>query len=534
MIFAKLGNILALAQAYLAILVLAVALVAGIQYSHAFSHESLYEWGSFGISETSAFSHPQFIDVDESGSVYVTDYGNKRVQKFDAHGDFVLEWGSSGRGDGQFHYPTGIASDGSHVYVVDRDLNRIQKFTHNGTYVSEWGERGRSDGQLILPDDIAIHNGSAYVVDTGNYRVQKFTTDGEFVLSFGSSGTDAGEFLTPRGIHVDGNGTVYVTDKGNGKIEVFDSDGTNLSHFSFIGRDKFMPGGIYADATGGLYVTDVNQGGLYYFESGLDLTIFPPSYLVTPSSSSARYVDVAIGENGELYAVDAFNHAVHAYSTPSYVAPPITPEIEVDPVEFDEDAVVTDMIRPVLTPPSDVVADADDLYTVLSIEDAVATDEGGIHAILNNAPDKFPMGVTIITWFAFDNAGNMAEAHQYVTVLACGESHSNFNMIRGTMINETLAGTEGRDLIFGLGGNDSITGGSGDDCIFGGDGADTILGGSGHDTIFGNAGDDIIRGELGSDTIDGGLGTDIVDAGPGSDSCSTHAGNPDILANCES
>ena len=532
--FAKLGNILTLARVHLAILVLsAVLVVGGIQYSHAFSYESLYEWGSFGISDPGVFSHPKFIDVDESGSVYVTDYGNKRVQKFDASGEFVLEWGSSGRGDGQFHHPTGIASDASHVYVVDRNLNRVQQFTHNGTYVSEWGERGRYNGQLILPDDIAIHNGSAYVVDTGNSRVQKFTTDGEFVLSFGSSGTGAGQFLTPRGIHVDGNGTVYVTDSGNGKIEVFDSNGTNLHHISFIGRDRFMPGGIYADAPGGLYVTDASQGGLYYFESGLNSTISPPSYLIT-SSPSARYVDAAMGENGELYAVDAFSHAVHAYSTPSYVAPPVTPEVEVDPDEFDQDAAETDVILPVLTPPSDVVVDADDLYTVISVGDATATDDGGIHTILSNAPDKFPLGVTKITWFAFDNAGNVAEAYQHVTVLACGESHSNFNVIKGTTADDTLTGTDGMDLIFGFGGNDNIAGGYGDDCIFGGDGADVIFGGFGDDTISGNAGDDVIKGESGSDAIDGGVGTDIIDAGPGSDSCHTNVGSTDILANCES
>ena len=213
--FAKLGNILALAMIHLAVLALSAVILVGIQYSYAFEYESLYEWGSFGISDPGLFSHPQFVDVDGSGNVYVSDYGNKRIQKFDAGGEFVLEWGSSGRGDGQFHYPTGIASDDSFVYVADRNLNRIQKFAHNGTYVSEWGERGRSDGMLLLPEGITTHNGSVYVVDTGNYRVQKFTADGEFVLSIGSSGTGAGEFLTPNGIHIGGNGTIYVTDKGN-------------------------------------------------------------------------------------------------------------------------------------------------------------------------------------------------------------------------------------------------------------------------------------------------------------------------------
>ena len=96
---------------------------------------------------------------------------------------------------------------------------------------------------------------------------------------------------------------------------MFDSDGNHLRLLSFTEYSNFMPGGIHADGAGGLYVTDVNQGMLYYFESDPDSTISPSDHSIT-ESSSARYVDVAIGINGELYAVDSFNHAIHTYTTP--------------------------------------------------------------------------------------------------------------------------------------------------------------------------------------------------------------------------
>ena len=40
--------------------------------------------------------------MDGSGSVYVTDTLNNRIQKFTADGTYMTQWGSEGSGDGQF------------------------------------------------------------------------------------------------------------------------------------------------------------------------------------------------------------------------------------------------------------------------------------------------------------------------------------------------------------------------------------------------------------------------------------------------
>ena len=545
---------------------LTISIAGGLQHLQASSYEHLYEWGEFGILDPEKFSHPQFIDVDKkSGDVYVTDYGNKRVQKFAADGSFILQWGESGKGDGQFRYPTGIASDDSHVYVVDRTLNRVQKFTHNGTYVLDWGEKGKRLGQMYLPEGIAIHNGSAYVVDTGNSRIQEFTTDGEFVSSFGSSGIGDGDLLTPYAIHIDSNGTIYVTDKGNQKIEIFSLNGTNLDRISFIGHDKFVPGGIHVDEIStttsitttittsattstpttttttveqenvqrGIYVTDTVEGGLYYFVPSTNSTILPAEHLI--ESSSPRYTNIAMGINGELYVVDAFNHSIQTFTTPSYTPPTETDNVQDDEVSQDSE---TDNVQPTLVIPQNITTDANDLYTNIHIGEATATDQGGIHAIINNSPSKFPLGVTTVTWFAYDKAGNVAKAEQYITVLACGMPHTDYNTIKGTVDSDTITGTHDSDLIFGFSGNDNIIGNGGDDCIIGGYGNDVIFGGSGDDTILGNQNDDIIKGESGNDTLYGGPGTDTGDGGPGTDTC--HGNNSgvsrddnDVMSNCE-
>lgn len=64
----------------------------------------------------------------------------------------------------------------------------------------------------------------------------------------------------------------------------------------------------------------------------------------------------------------------------------------------------------------------------------------------------------------------------------------------GSGADETLRGTDGRDLLVGKGGNDRIEGGDGFDALFGGAGDDHVRGGSGLDVAAGGAGADRLDG----------------------------------------
>jgi len=58
---------------------------------------------------------------------------------FDAEGQFVRTWGTSGSGNGEFSQPYAVDVDGSgNVYVVDNGNARIQKFDSAGNYLAQW------------------------------------------------------------------------------------------------------------------------------------------------------------------------------------------------------------------------------------------------------------------------------------------------------------------------------------------------------------------------------------------------------------
>jgi Ca2+-binding RTX toxin-like protein len=97
------------------------------------------------------------------------------------------------------------------------------------------------------------------------------------------------------------------------------------------------------------------------------------------------------------------------------------------------------------------------------------------------------------------------------------DGSSGDDIIAGDAGKDTIDGGVGNDLVFGGDDDDTIQGADGNDTLNGGNGNDTIEGQSGNDTINGNDGDDELSGGSGNDTIDGGAGADTIDGGNDND-----------------
>ena len=221
-----------------------------------------------GISGSGAgqLSDPHGVAVDTaSGSVYVADSTNNRIEQFSSSGSFVTAWGGFGRGAGQLSDPEGVAVNGTsgNVYVADTSNNRIDLFSSSGGFVQAWGW-GVSDGantfetctsschqgilgggagQLDIPEAVALDatSGNVYVADTFNYRIGEFSSTGSFVRAWGwgvSDGTfkfetcttscrpgfhggQPGQLDLPEGVAVDNSANVFVADSNNNRMDEF-------------------------------------------------------------------------------------------------------------------------------------------------------------------------------------------------------------------------------------------------------------------------------------------------------------------------
>jgi len=116
--------------------------------------------GKAGVSgsDPDLFSGPTDVVVAPDGSIFVTDGhevdSNNRVVKYSADGKYLLSWGGTGSGQGQFLVPHAIAMDSTgRVFVADRDNNRIQIFDQDGHFLESWTQFGRPSGLHIAADD---------------------------------------------------------------------------------------------------------------------------------------------------------------------------------------------------------------------------------------------------------------------------------------------------------------------------------------------------------------------------------------------
>jgi uncharacterized protein (TIGR03663 family) len=185
------------------------------------------EWGLFADTAgqaSGAESHfwgPRDVAVDGDGNVYVTDTGNKRIQKFDADGNFLGQWGGAGAAPGQFSEPVGIAV--SHVtgdiYVADTWNRRIQRFDASFNPVAQWFVQGWDSESVVNKPYLALDaDDNVYVTDPENYRMLQFNIEGDLLTVWGDFGTSDAQLNLPTGIAVDAEGRVWVADSENDRV----------------------------------------------------------------------------------------------------------------------------------------------------------------------------------------------------------------------------------------------------------------------------------------------------------------------------
>lgn len=198
--------------------------------------------GSLGVSQV---SYPQDVQVDASGNVYVADTNNNLIRRISPSNVTTTIAGSTnGYADGtgsqaQFSSPSRLTMDNSGtLYITDFGNRTIRKMTPEGIVSFFAGNKGTSlDGYVNGPADISRFNqpgdiaadyaGNIYVSDFGNNVVRKITPTGT-VSTLAGSGTAGGnngaastaEFSNPIGVAAGSDGKIYVSEYTSNRIRI--------------------------------------------------------------------------------------------------------------------------------------------------------------------------------------------------------------------------------------------------------------------------------------------------------------------------
>jgi NHL repeat len=254
--------------------------------------DPLHCQGSSSGNAAGEMNQPRDIAVSPGGDVYVADFGNSRIQRYDSNGNFVAMWGKGVAGGaayevctaamvascapggvgngpgGEFNGPNAVAVDelGQSVYVGEETAERVEKFDSNGNFDRMWGKSvvtaggagpaqvctdrpncklgtpGSLDGEFDSVLGVAADSAEVYVVEDGNARVQRFNPSGAFTLAWG------------KDVRV-GGGNSCTTGNCQGG-----STGPAGGEFN-------NPSGIVTDFHGNPYVADNNSNRIQKFDS---------------------------------------------------------------------------------------------------------------------------------------------------------------------------------------------------------------------------------------------------------------------------
>lgn len=222
-------------------------------------------FGQFG-TDPGEFRTPTGLALSPDGFLYVTDYKNNSVLKFDEDGRFV---GQILPGDVPFDAPVGIAFDSKkNLYVVEEKGCRVRKYDPKGALLATYGGPGTESGKFRGPRGIAVGpHDEVFVADYENQRIQEFNANFAWVRNLRLK---AGRPASPRGLAIDREGKLWACFSNIHKLARFDSAGNSDLTFGEEGQGLGQfeePRYLAFDVTNHLYVTDCNNGRVQRFNN---------------------------------------------------------------------------------------------------------------------------------------------------------------------------------------------------------------------------------------------------------------------------
>jgi hypothetical protein len=213
------------------------------------------------VQTVGSFQQASRVTINPQGWMYVTDVARNLVLRLKGDGSTSISVGGYGWTSTTFDKPTGLTTDGLNLYVSDYGNHRLQRFDSNLNFISSFATRDTSfvEARFGYPLGVALSRlGDLFVLDGDNLRVVKFAGDVRYERSFGDIDDQRSRLRSPLKILVGPNDHVFVLEPD--RLLEFDYFGHYLRT---IGENNFAEACGFCVLRDGIIV--VTHAALFWF-----------------------------------------------------------------------------------------------------------------------------------------------------------------------------------------------------------------------------------------------------------------------------
>lgn len=149
-------------------------------------------------NEDYRFINPVAVDLDENNNIYILEYTNCSINKFDVNGKFISNFGRMGQGPGEFKQSNSMVILNNKIYVSDLLQRRVVVFNIDGTSndiikLNNWAPKNLSklsDSLIIGIDennkrmDQGIEFNSSFKIYNNDFKEQNSIENRTEIMNF--------------------------------------------------------------------------------------------------------------------------------------------------------------------------------------------------------------------------------------------------------------------------------------------------------------------------------------------------------------
>jgi DNA-binding beta-propeller fold protein YncE len=276
----------------------------------AFSMKIQYAFGRTGFN-LGQFLNPGIIRQNSKGEVFVIDRDKNQIFIFSLKGILQRIIGRQGNAPSSFDSALGIQFDGfDNFYVADTFNKRVQKFDANGNFLLSFGDQGSEEKRLCEVYSMSLEeSGNIWIADHQNKRIAVFDSQGNWVKAIKpKSGQDT--WNEPIAVCCVEGGDYFVADKSPA-LRRCNAEGETIAILDNVGMDVGLFFDLYYDSCFGLFACDFFNRRIFW----LDEALKPKYVFECPGKrlgESGKITAVSTFGN-QLFVVDGDNHRIQVF-----------------------------------------------------------------------------------------------------------------------------------------------------------------------------------------------------------------------------